>query len=137
MSLHRPIKTLCSAPWHNDWESGLRINHYLGSWESYSFRDDSRKGYERSVEQWEYKSSTNAELADDLIRPWIRGFVDRHGTDKAQELLAHAGLPKNYRNPNMEKWHLLPDKYVPGARLSRSLWGVSSSTSSCFFCRSD
>ena len=33
MSLHRPIKTICSAPWKNDWDSGLRINHYLGSWE--------------------------------------------------------------------------------------------------------
>ena len=33
MSLHRPIKTICSAPWKNEWESGLRINHYLGSWE--------------------------------------------------------------------------------------------------------
>ena len=32
-SLHRPIKTICSAPWKNDWDSGLRINHYLGSWE--------------------------------------------------------------------------------------------------------
>ena len=29
-SLHRPIKKICSAPWHNDWNSGLRINHYLG-----------------------------------------------------------------------------------------------------------
>ena len=29
-SLHRPIKTICSAPWHNEWDSGLRINHYLG-----------------------------------------------------------------------------------------------------------
>jgi hypothetical protein len=32
-SLHRPIKSICSAPWKDDWDSGLRINHYLGSWE--------------------------------------------------------------------------------------------------------
>ena len=32
-SLHRPIKTICRAPWVDDFESGLRINHYLGSWE--------------------------------------------------------------------------------------------------------
>jgi hypothetical protein len=48
-SLHRPIKTLCSAPWKDEWDSGLRINHYLGSWEAYSFRDDSRRGGERSI----------------------------------------------------------------------------------------
>jgi hypothetical protein len=116
MSLHRPIKALCSAPWHNDWESGLRINHYLGSWESYSFRDDSRKGYERSLEQWEYKSTTNAELTDDNIRPWVDGFVEKHGTYKAQELLKHAGLPKSYRNMNTKQWHLLPEKYVVVSR---------------------
>jgi hypothetical protein len=32
-SLHRPIKTICSPPWKDEWDSGLRINHYLGSWE--------------------------------------------------------------------------------------------------------
>jgi hypothetical protein len=32
-SLHRPIKTICSAPWKDEWDSGLRISHYLGSWE--------------------------------------------------------------------------------------------------------
>jgi len=49
-SLHRPIKSICAAPWSNDWESGLRLNHYLGSWESYSFRNDARRGNERSFE---------------------------------------------------------------------------------------
>jgi hypothetical protein len=36
-TLHRPIKTICKAPWNEEWESGLRINHYLGSWEGKSF----------------------------------------------------------------------------------------------------
>jgi hypothetical protein len=115
MSLHRPIKTICKAPWHNDWESGLRINHYLGSWESYSFRDDSRRGGERSREQWEYKATTNGEETDDNIRPWLDGFVREHGPDKAKELLDGAGLPEGYRNVNTNPndtrgWGLLPDK---------------------------
>lgn len=110
MSLHRPIKKICTAPWHNDWESGLRINHYLGSWESYSFRDDSRKGGERSREQWEYKGSTNQEETDDNIRPWLSGFVKQHGTTTAQELLEGVGLPKGYKNVNDTAWTLLPDK---------------------------
>jgi hypothetical protein len=110
MSLHRPIKTICTAPWHNEWDSGLRINHYLGSWESYSFRDDSRRGNERSLEQWEYKATTHADLTDDNIRPWLQGFVKKHGTRRAQELLKNAGLPKNYRNKNDTKWTLLPDR---------------------------
>jgi hypothetical protein len=108
MSLHRPIKTICKAPWHDDWNSGLRINHYLGDWDSYSFRDDSRRGGERSREQWEYKATTNGEETDDNIRPWLDGFVQEHGPEKAKELLHNAGLPEGYRNANTNdtRWGL-------------------------------
>jgi len=110
MSLHRPIKAICPTPWNNDWSSGLRINHYLGSWDSYSFRDDSRRGGERSWEQWEYKATTIDELTDDIIRPWISGLVDTHGVDEAAAMLKDVGLPPNYKNPDDEAWHLHPDK---------------------------
>jgi hypothetical protein len=36
-SLHRPIKTICGAPWVDEWKTLLRIHHYLGSWESYRY----------------------------------------------------------------------------------------------------
>lgn len=111
MSLHRPIKRICAAPWHNDWESGLRINHYLGSWESYSFRDDARRGFERSREQWEYKSTTNADQTDDNIRPWLQGLVVTQGEERAREFLQGAGLPAGYRpRHDGRSWNLLPDK---------------------------
>jgi hypothetical protein len=109
-SLHRPIKTICTAPWHNDWDSGLRINHYLGSWESYTFRDDSRRGGERSREMWEYRGFTNDEESDDNIRPWLEGFVHRHGTTRAKELLQNVGIPRNYRNPLEAEYNMAPDK---------------------------
>ena len=35
-SLHRPIRELCVQPWVDDWTTGLRINHYVGSWEGKS-----------------------------------------------------------------------------------------------------
>jgi hypothetical protein len=112
LSLHRPIRSLCAQPWSKDGQSQLRINHYLGSWESYSFRDDARKGFERSREQWEYKASTNSDQTDDNIRPWLKGFVDLHGPEKAERLLANVGLPPNYKSKNSAdaSWHLLPDK---------------------------
>jgi hypothetical protein len=113
MSLHRPIKTICPAPWHKDAESGLRINHYLGSWESYSFRDDARRGGERSWEQWEYKATTVSDSdadSDDTIRPWVQGLVDAHGADEARSMLQHVGLPPSYRNADSPSWHLLPEK---------------------------
>jgi Glycosyl transferase family 2 len=118
MSLHRPIKTICPAPWHKDADAGLRIHHYLGSWDSYSFRDDARRGGERSWEQWEYKATTtgvshnpddNAD-SDDIIRPWVSGLVDTHGADAALDMLEHVGLPPSYHNANDEAWHLLPEK---------------------------
>lgn len=109
-SLHRPIKKLCPAPWNNEWESGLRLNHYLGSWETYSFRDDSRRGGERSREQWEYKATLNQEQTDDVIRPWLGGFVATHGTDKAQELLRNAGIPSQYEAPSPKDPHWLMEK---------------------------
>ena len=37
-SLHRPIKSVCAPPFQDDFDSGLRINHYLGSWECTSQR---------------------------------------------------------------------------------------------------
>ena len=110
MSLHRPIKTICSTPWHNDWDVGLRINHYLGSWESYTIRDDCRKGGERSWEQWEYKATTNGEYEDDLIQPWLQGFVEAEGKDEAARLLAKAGLPEGYKNTNIDAWRLPSEK---------------------------
>jgi Glycosyl transferase family 2 len=114
MSLHRPIKTICPAPWHKDAEAGLRIHHYLGSWDSYSFRDDARRGGERSWEQWEYKATTVSNHpdadSDDVIRPWVSGLVEAHGQDVALDMLEHVGLPPSYHNANNEAWHLLPGK---------------------------
>lgn len=100
-SLHRPIKKYCPAPWRDEWDSGLRINHYLGSWEQYSFRDDSRRGGERSFEGWAFKAQ-DADETDDNIRPWIKGFVEKHGTKTAQELLKGAGLPPGYKDAKVE-----------------------------------
>ena len=102
-SLHRPIKKICSPPWKDDWNSGLRINHYLGSWEAYSFRDDSRRGGERSFEGWAFKAQ-DADETDDNIRPWIGGFVKAHGLEEAKELLKGAGLPPGYQLDSAKNW---------------------------------
>ena len=110
MSLHRPIKKLCPSPWINDWSAGLRINHYLGSWHSYSFRDDSRRGNERSWEQWTYKAMTLGENTDDNIRPWLSGLIENEGEEVAAEMLQNVGLPANYKNGDDHKWHLVPER---------------------------
>jgi hypothetical protein len=110
MSLHRPIKKICPTPWINDWDAGLRINHYLGSWNSYSFRDDSRRGSERSWEVWTYKATTLGENTDDNIRPWVSGLIETEGPDVAADMLKDVGLPANYKNGDDHRWHLLPER---------------------------
>ena len=73
---------------------------------AYSFRDDSRKGGERSREGWEFKAR-DADDTDDNIRPWIGGFVQEHGHPKATELLQGAGLDKTYKNPDDKAWTIM------------------------------
>jgi hypothetical protein len=62
---------------------------------AYSFRDDSRRGGERSKEGWAFKAQ-DADENDDNVRPWIGGFVETHGAAKSKELLKGAGLPRGF-----------------------------------------
>ena len=50
MSVHRPIRTLCGQRrlYIQSKDQVFLINHYLGSWEAYTYRNDSRVGKERS-----------------------------------------------------------------------------------------
>mmetsp|Transcript_953 Transcript_953/g.1878 ORF Transcript_953/g.1878 Transcript_953/m.1878 type:complete len:485 (-) Transcript_953:498-1952(-) len=60
----------------------LRVHHYLGSWDSYSSRDDSRRTKER------YDQLGNVDYGDDNdIRPWIGKFVEVVGEESAKLLL--------------------------------------------------
>mmetsp|Transcript_32513 Transcript_32513/g.74828 ORF Transcript_32513/g.74828 Transcript_32513/m.74828 type:complete len:225 (+) Transcript_32513:147-821(+) len=69
-------------------ESLLRVNHYLGSWESYS----SRGGYvARTVTDFQLRASIN-EGEDDDIRPWLGTFVEKLETKRAYKLLEDAGV---------------------------------------------
>jgi len=50
-SVHRPIRSLCGhrRMYVQSKDQVFAINHYLGTWEQYSFRNDSRTGKERSA----------------------------------------------------------------------------------------
>jgi hypothetical protein len=67
----------------------LAINHYVGSWEYFSYRNDSR-GLRRKG--WEEKATAGKIRNDDEIRPWIGGFVDHFGKHLAKYLLADVGF---------------------------------------------
>jgi hypothetical protein len=73
------------------------INHYVGSWESYTYRaNDSRQGNFKNRKEWEKFAYQKGSKGSDDIRPWIKGFVRLFGEQKAKLLLGNSGLPANY-----------------------------------------
>ncbi len=74
------------------------ILHYLGSFESYSFRNDARQGGLRSYENWKERSNQTVGEYSNVVRPWLRGFVDLvGGPEVASYLLQDAGkFPDDY-----------------------------------------
>ena len=103
---HRIVFQICGSPYPGDTvkKSPFRVNHYLGSWEQYSFRDDSRKGADRSREAWEFRAHKAAER-DHVTHTWLEGFVQSVGPEKATRVLQGTGLPRNYTNQhNHSDW---------------------------------
>jgi len=90
----------------------LRIHHYLGSWESYSYRPDRRKGGVKNREAWAEQAVAQDGGATDEARPWIRGFAQQFSEVEAKRLLRGAGLPSTYKNTDTGSW----------AKLSQELW---------------
>jgi hypothetical protein len=71
-----------------------------------SFRDDSRKGGEKSRQVWEFRSNETEGGSTDQIRPWIGGFVAAMGEERAFLLLKDAGLPQNFKVFNKNEWRV-------------------------------
>eukprot|EP00542_Grammatophora_oceanica_P007264 CAMPEP_0194066620 /NCGR_PEP_ID=MMETSP0009_2-20130614/86122_1 /TAXON_ID=210454 /ORGANISM="Grammatophora oceanica, Strain CCMP 410" /LENGTH=428 /DNA_ID=CAMNT_0038719591 /DNA_START=252 /DNA_END=1538 /DNA_ORIENTATION=+ len=70
-------------------------HHYVGSWESYSLRDDPRK--KRSRKGWEERASVG-DMRNDQLSGWLKEFVALHGPERASVLLHEAGLSPDYRS---------------------------------------
>ena len=68
------------------------LSHFLGSLESYSFRQDARQGGLRNYETWlEQSEVTDGEVMI-AMQQWLKGFVELvGGTDVASYLLQDAG----------------------------------------------
>jgi hypothetical protein len=67
-------------------------NHYLDSYEAYTYRNDARGKNHNGCRDCYLKRGKGSDVAkDDDIRPWIKGFVAEVGKERARVLLAHAG----------------------------------------------
>lgn len=93
---HKPSELGCKGQQHwQKYNLPIGIHHYLGDWDSYSYRDDIRggKGGKRNYESWKAKGLKSFSV-DDEIRPWIQGFVSTMGEETAKILLADVGVIK-------------------------------------------
>jgi hypothetical protein len=99
-SIHRPLQDFCKVNKELDYtkyyKQPLAANHYLGSWERYSARNDSRRS--RDV----YDSKAQAQAGqDDGISDWLLGFVDSIGPSQAAQLLSGKYLSNNSTETSM------------------------------------
>jgi hypothetical protein len=98
-SPHQLIPSCPSVSYHPN--AFIVINHYLGGWESYTYRaNDIRKGNLKNRKEWEKDAYRKKGARGDDIRPWIKGFVRLFGEQKVQLLLGNAGLPADYTVSN-------------------------------------
>jgi hypothetical protein len=106
---HALLKT-CPGIFYHD-KAFLRIHHYVGSWEYYSYRkNDKRAGARKNYGLWHREASRKGGRSGDEIRPWIGGFVSYFGEEEAGRLLENCGLNPNYIAPITEEWLLPTDR---------------------------
>ena len=83
----------------------------------YSFRNDSRKGAERSRQAWEFRALSHLGGANYDILPWYQGFVQHHGQDKAdawlkQRTVLSSSEQKEKQQRNDEWSFLFEDEFL-------------------------
>jgi hypothetical protein len=93
---HRPVFEICPSPQGSTLlSSPFYLNHFVGSWEAYSYRDDIRKGRERSYDAYLAKSRHN-HIFESKISPWMEAFMEQVGLERGTILLKDSGLDSDY-----------------------------------------
>jgi Glycosyl transferase family 2 len=86
-SIHRPSRKLCRRIDQLDFRQvqhyPITVNHYTGSWERYHSKNDTR----RSERAYHAKAHVGAGQNDHWMSPWLSGFVQQAGSERAKELL--------------------------------------------------
>lgn len=96
-SPHKPAPYLCPNEMYGPTkDSPFYLLHYISSWEAYSFRDDGRKGRERTREAWLARAFEPSRHYDETTTLWLQGFVESVGNETAALLLEGSGLPADY-----------------------------------------
>ena len=83
-NIHRPYKPECRPGVVPFPEAIFYLNHYIGSWERYSSRQDER----RNRDEWEKRAYiTTDNSCDQALHTWFSRFVANVGMERAQFLL--------------------------------------------------
>jgi len=90
-NIHVPLRYHCRKDPPRYSTSYFRVNHYLDSFEAYSYRNDARSNKRQCRECYDQKGREATTSMDDDIRPWLKSFVESVGHEKAKKLLAGAG----------------------------------------------
>jgi hypothetical protein len=106
ISVHRTLPSCPdnSAERLHDQDSYLQIQHYLGTFEQFSYRDDPRDSLHARRDEWYTRGqSPEPTTRDTGIEAWISGFVEVHGMDQAMALLKDVGKleSRNGENPQV------------------------------------
>ncbi|KAL7538015.1 hypothetical protein ACHAXR_008228 [Thalassiosira sp. AJA248-18] len=91
LNIHRPLVYFCRKDPPQYSASLFRVNHYLDSFEAYSYRNDVRSKLRQCKECYDEKGKGAAVAVNDDVRPWLQKFVEKVGHEKAQRLLSNAG----------------------------------------------
>jgi len=91
---HRPVRSACPQRglYVQNKDSPLVVQHYIGTWEQYSFRKDARDGMkQRNAGRFEEHQLIRAMYDDTMCDGWLSELVRLRGIDHAQYLLEGVG----------------------------------------------
>lgn len=88
ISVHRLLKSVCARPWPNYKKFPIGVHHYMGSYQWFLDRNDTRPGRNETF----YKEAANPHGPYDVLDQWMDGFVEQVGAEAARGLLKDAGV---------------------------------------------
>lgn len=84
-NIHRPFPGVCKRPIVSIQDSPFYLMHYVGRWERFQAKNDTRRGYKKWREMADVSDSTSC-CQQEAYR-WLHRFVDQVGLRRARFLL--------------------------------------------------
>ena len=88
--VHRPVRDYCGEKevWTANIDSLLVLQHYIGTFEQWSFRSDPRLS--RTKDRFDFYKTIDT-FSDHSIEDWLEDFVNKVGSHRAKDFLEGVG----------------------------------------------